>query len=171
MERTGIMIDLKRFETCVCQERSVPDSLCDGDLSFEEKGKKVKLSLRENEEAKAVAIDQCVCIDNELKCDGLFLYRRRNKHWIIMVELKGSDIEHAFEQLAYMRNKRPEYKEIEKLFMNNENGEAQQEAFIVSNVMVSPVDKQKLEKSNGIRVKAILHSVATKPVPDIRQFL
>ena len=165
------MIDLKRFEECVCKGRKAPDSLCDGELSFEEKGKKIKLSLRENEEAKALAIDQCVCIDNDLKCDGIFLYRRRNKHWMIMVELKGSDIEHAYEQLAYMRNNRPEYKEIKQLFMSNEVGRPQQEAFIVSNVMVSAVDKQKMENNKNIRVKAILHSVAIKPVPDLRQFL
>ncbi len=165
------MIDIKKFETCTCREKGVPDGLCESKLSFEEKGKKVRLSLRANEEAKALAIDQCVCKDNDLKCDGLFLYRRKNRHWIIMIELKGRDIEHAFEQLAYMRNHRPEYKEIEQLFMEGGNGRAQPEAFIVSNYKITSVLQQKLERTHRIRVKAILHSVATKPIPDIRYYL
>lgn len=165
------MIDVEKFEICVCRNKGIPDKLCESNLSFEEKGKKVRLTLRGNEEAKALAIDQCVCKDNNMKCDGLFLYRRKNKHWIIMVELKGGDIEHAFEQLAYMRNNRPEYKEIEQLFMAGEKGRAQQEAFIVSNYKILITEQQKLEIANGIRVKTILHSAATKPIPDLRQYL
>ncbi len=165
------MISIWKFETCVCRDRRIPDKLCEGNLSFEEKGKKVRLTLRANEEAKALVIDQCVCRDNNLKCDGIFLYRRKNKHWIIMVELKGRDIEHAFEQLAYMKNNRTEYQEIARLFMEGERGRAQQEAFIVSNFKISITEKQELENDHRIRVKTILHSAATTPIPDIRQYL
>jgi hypothetical protein len=171
MELTEVMIELKDFETCVCKSKGAPNSLCENKLTFEEKGKKVKLSIKANEEAKALAIDQCVCKDNLLKCDGLFLYRRKNNHWMIMVELKGRDIVHAFEQLAYMKHHRPVYKEIEHLFMPENPGQLHHEAFIVSNFKITTVEQQKLEQRHGIRVKSILHSEATKPIPDIRKYL
>jgi hypothetical protein len=165
------MIDLGPFETCVCQSRAIPNTLCDSNLSFEEKGKKVKITTRPGEEAKALAIDQCVCTDNQLKCDGMFLYRRQNKHWMILAELKGSEIEHAFKQLHYMQNNRPEYKQIETLFMTGQVGQLKHEAFIVSNFKKTEVEKQKLENQYGMRVKAILHSEASSPVPDVRRYL
>ena len=90
---------------------------------------------------------------------------------MILVELKGSEVEHAFEQLVYMRKHRPEYKKIEKLFITGQNRNMSHEAFIVSNFKKTEVEKQKLENTYRIRVKAILHSEATIPVPDIRQYL
>jgi hypothetical protein len=165
------MIDLGQFETCVCKSRGIPNNLCDGDLSFDEKGKKVKISTRTGEEAKALAIDQCVCNDANLKCDGLFLYRRQNKNWMILIELKGSEIEHAFKQLHYTRNNRPEYEQIETLFMAGQRGSLKHEAFVVSNFKKTEVEKQKLENKYGIRVKAILHSEACIPMLDVRRFL
>jgi len=55
--------------------------------------------------------------------------------------------------------------------MTGQRGIPKQEAFVVSNYIVSGVDKQKLEERFGIRVKAILHSEATFPVPDVRGYL
>lgn len=165
------MINIGRYETCVCKRRSVPHSLCNGVLEFEEKGKKVKLVPRNGEEAKAVVIDGCVCNDSHLKCDGIFLLRSNNKNYMILVELKGKNIDHAFEQLAYVRNHRPEYTELKQLFMENQPGSLRHEAFIVSNFVLKKVEHQKLENTYNIRVKGILHSEATKPVPDIRTLL
>lgn len=169
-QKTVIYLD--GFTSCVCSGRAVPNKLCDGELAFEEKGKKVTLSLRSGEEAKALAIDGCVLTDNEPKCDGLFLYRaRNNKNFILLVELKGGEIDHAFGQLNYMRNNRPEYTQIKTLFMNNQTGSLREEAFIVSNHGISTVDKQKLENQNQLRVKAILFSEASSPRPDLRDYL
>lgn len=162
------MINIGSYETCVCKRRSVPHSLCNGVLEFEEKGKKIKLVPRNGEEAKAVVIDGCVCNDNNKKCDGIFLLRSNNKNYMILVELKGKNIEHAFEQLAYVRKHRPEYTELKQLFMENQPGSLRHEAFIVSNFVLKKVEHQKLENTYNIRVKGILHSEATKPVPDIR---
>ncbi len=97
------MIDLGRFEECVCRRRGVPNVLCEDNLTLEEKGIKVRLTLRSGEEAKALVIDQCVCKDEGLKRDGMFLYRRKNRRWMILAELKGSNIEHAVKQLAFMK--------------------------------------------------------------------
>ena len=162
------MIDLGRFEECVCRRKGVPNVLCEDNLILEEKGIKVRLSLRTGEEAKALVIDQCVCQDDDLKCDGMFLYRRKSRHWMIMVELKGSNIEHAFKQLAYMKHNRPEHNEIEQLFAAGQNGAMCHQAYIVSNCTLSTVQQQKLEHFYNIRIKKILHSEATKPIPDIR---
>jgi hypothetical protein len=74
-------------------------------------------------------------------------------------------------QLHYMRTNRPEYKQIKTLFMAEQTGSLKHEAFVVSNYIVSGVDKHKLEEKYGIRVKAILHSEATSPVPDVRRYL
>lgn len=90
---------------------------------------------------------------------------------MILIELKGTHVEDAFEQLLYMQTQRSEYKEIEALFMAGQNGRLHREAFIVSNFKRNEVEKQRLENRYGIRVKAILHSEATSPVPDVRAYL
>lgn len=166
------MIELGKYGSCVCSGRSVPNELCDGVLAFEEKGKKVSLSLRSGEEGKALAIDGCILTDNLPKCDGLFLFRgRSNRNFMILVELKGGEIDHAYEQLAYMRSKRTEYNDIKDLFLNGQSGSLREEAFIVSNHRISTVEKQKMEISNQIRVKAILYSEGSSPRPDLREYL
>lgn len=166
------MIDLGSYERCACAGRNNPNSLCGGELILEEKGKKVQLRPRRGERAKAVVIDGCVCTDNQTKCDGLFLLRgSNNMHYMILVELKGSDIPHAFEQLAYVRYERAEYKEIESLFMTGERGQPNHLAFIVSNRMISPPEIQKLEKKKNIRVRKILLSKVTSKIEDIREYI
>lgn len=165
------MIDLEHFENCVCIANGRPHELCRGDLSLEEKGKKVKLSIKRGEEAKALVIDGCICTDNNLKCDGLFLFRQGVKNWMILVELKGDDLDRAFSQLSHTRNNRVEYSEIRDLFMKNHSGQLYQTAFIVSNKIPDKNELQKLENGHNLRLKACLHSEATTPIPDIRDYL
>lgn len=145
--------------------------MCDSSEAFEEKGKKIKLVPRTGENVKALVIDQCICTDNKPKCDGLFVFRQSSRYWMILVELKGEDIEHAFSQLAYMRKERQEYKEIQQLLNLGNDRNIRHEAFIVSNFKMPSTAKQKLENTHSIRVKHILHSEATKPVPDIRNYI
>ncbi len=165
------MINLGKFQSCVCNSRANPSDLCDGKLSFEEKGKKVTLIPKKGEEAVAIAVDGCVCSDGNLKCDGLFLHKKGNKRWIILVELKGKELEHAFEQLAFMKNKRQEYRELCQLFSEENTLYLQEKAFIVSNHILNRTEHQKLENANRIRVAKILHSAATKPIPNLRDYL
>lgn len=165
------MINLGKYQSCVCRGRANPNDLCDGKLTFEEKGKKVTLEPRAGEQAVAVVIDGCVCDDNASKCDGMFLYKRSNKRWIILVELKGGDLEHAFEQLAFMKNQRQEYKELYNLFSEENKYSLHEKSFIVSNHIIQRTEHQKLENSNRIRVAKILHSAATKPIPNLRDYL
>lgn len=165
------MIDLAHFEDCVCIANGRPHRLCQGNLSFEEKGKKVRLSIKRGEEAKALVIDGCICNDNDSKCDGLFLYRQGIKNWMILVELKGTDLDRAFSQLAYTRNDRVEYAEIKDLFMQDQPGRLLEAAIIVSNRIPDKNELQKLENAHALRLKACLHSEATTPIPDIREIL
>lgn len=169
--KTNSMINIGHYQACACVGRANPDSMCDGQHTFVEKGKKVTLKPKAGEEAIAVVIDGCVCADNDTKCVGMFLYKRSNKRWIILVELKGVDIEHAFEQLAYTKMHRPEYKEIQRLFSEENRHFLTEKMFIVSNRIIHKVEHKKLENKYKIRVSPILHSVATTPIPNLRTYL
>ncbi|MFZ4524571.1 MAG: hypothetical protein ACOYOE_03245 [Chlorobium sp.] len=143
--------------------------LCDAVLTFSEKGKKVKLVPRNDEEAKALVLDGCVFQDKLARCDGMFLLRSGNKKVIILVELKGAhDIPHAFEQLAYVQKYREEYRLIVDRFRKDGTGQLVEKAFIISNGMLSKPDREREEKKHGIRVREVLHCEATSPVPDLR---
>lgn len=163
------MINTGDFENCVCRGRGNPHNLCDGPLTFQEKGKKVKLTPKIGEEARAIVLDGCVCDDDKPRCDGLFLFRNNQKRAIVLVELKGVHIDQAFEQLAWTRYHRKEYREIRELF--TKNAPAKELAFVVSNYIPTKRELIHLEKENKIRVKQILHSEATKPLPELRKHL
>jgi hypothetical protein len=166
------MIDIGRFESCVCTRRGEPDEMCSGPFSFEENGKKVRLQPKgRDEETKAVVLDQCVFRDNNPKCDGMFLFRRQHRYWMILVELKGTNIEHAAGQLAATKHYRPEYQEIKGLINANASGQLTELAFIISSAMPSRTVIRRLEDQNNIRIKGILHSTATTPIPDLRSNL
>lgn len=90
---------------------------------------------------------------------------------MILVEFKGGDIDHAFEQIKYTREKRTEYSSLKNQFSQNRKGNIIESAFVISNHRINPVSHQKLEKNYGVRVKAVLHSEATTPLPDLRKWL
>jgi|SRR5690554_4710106 len=164
------MIDIGSFESCVCTRRGAPDEMCSGPYSFEEKGKKVSLQPKgREEETKALVLDQCVFRDNNPKCDGMFIFRRRHRYWMILVELKGTNIEHAAGQLAVTIHNRPEYQAIKGMVNANASGQLTELAFIISSAIPSKPAIRRLEDQNNIRIKAILHSTATTPIPDLRK--
>lgn len=164
------MINLGRFSECVCKAKGNPHKLCDGELSFEEKGKKVKLTPKPGELAKALVVDGCICTDKQPRCDGLFIVKQKNKQCIIMVELKGTRLQDAFDQLTYMKYQRPEYVELLELLKEDSPVTVSELAFIVSNYIPTKREMHDLERSNQIRVNNILHSEATKPIPDLRNY-
>lgn len=165
------MIDLGLFESCVCVRKGDPSDSCAERLVLQEKGKKVTLRPRQSESAKLLVLDGCVFKDNLLKCDGIFFYEKGNKAHMILVELKGGDIDHAFEQIKYTREQRTEYSSLKNLFSQNRSGSILESAFVISNHWIDRVSHQKLEKTYGIRVKAVLHSEATTPISDLRSWL
>ena len=164
-------ISVAGFDRCVCSGRRHPHRLCDGELAFEEKGKKIRLSPKSEEDGVAIVLDGCVFDDDETKCDGLFLWKRAtSKKCAILVELKGAhDIEHAFEQIAYVRGNRPEYRKIVDAFRSDPGtSTVLEKAVIVSNGMIGGRKLEKYEEQYGIRVRAVLDSDATTRMTDVR---
>lgn len=144
--------------------------LCDGKLGFSEKGKKVRLELRGDEEGLAMVLDGCVFTDDGLpRCDGLFLFQKQGKKAAILIELKGAGhIEEAFAQLAYVRHERAEYAEIVSLLERDGPGKVRHMAYIVSNGKTDHPWIERLEKAHRIRVKEILHCDSSTAIPGIR---
>jgi len=165
-------IPIAPYEKCVCKKMGNTFSLCDRELTFIEKGKKIRLIPRKDEEAIALVLDGCVFEDNEPKCDGLFLWKGRSRKCAILVELKGAHhIDWAFEQIAYVRQKRPEYRNLIEAFKTSEGpGMVIQKAVIVSNGMKDTNAWEKLENQHGFRACAVLQCEATTPVRDVREF-
>lgn len=163
-----------RAQGCTCQRMKgqQPSDLCAGRYTFEEKGKEVKFVPRQQEETQAIALDGCVFRDNQIRCDGLFLWRQSGggRKVAALVELKGaSDIPRGYEQLAHVRRHRQEYHD----FVNDLNtppGELAKElAFIVTNGALPKPQQENLEHEYGIRVRLIMHSSPTGPTPDLRE--
>src|SRR5690554_5125281 len=69
------MIDTSPYQHCECLRMGNRHSVCQSELSLEEQGKKVTLSPRRGEEAKAIVLDGCVFTDNDTKCDALYLFK------------------------------------------------------------------------------------------------
>ena len=160
------------FEHCVCLGRAEPCDLCEDRLTFSEKGKKVRLSLRSGEEAKAIVLDGCVFEDDELKCDGLFLFRpASNKKVACLVELKGAgDIPHAFGQIAHVSHNRRQYRDIIEAFREDSPGGVVEKAVIITNGSLSKTKRERLENEYRIRVAEIIHSEASSKIPDLREY-
>lgn len=166
------MIDLGPYAECACKRMGNTFPMCKTDLMLEEQGKKVTLTLRAHEEARALVLDGCVFTDNDTKCDALYLYQGSGKKVMALVELKGAnDIHRAFEQLSYTRWHRPEYADLKERFKGASQGQLVEKAFVVSNGMLSKPEKERLEKTHRIRVMAVLHSEPVKKVPDLREYL
>lgn len=164
------MINVGPFQKCQCMNIGNPHDLCDGPLKFEEKGKKVSLIPKGDEDAIALVIDGCICKDNNPKCDGLFIFEKKNRRWMILVELKGSHPSDAVRQLAYTKKARQEYAQIRDL-IRQDKYQVLERAFIISNYIIGQAELKKLEISHGIMVSAIVHSEATKPIPDLREYI
>lgn len=165
------MVDLGPYSHCECRRINNTYPLCQTDLMLEENGKKICLTLRANEKAKALVLDGCVFTDNNTKCDAMYLFQGQNKKVVALVELKGAgDIPHAFEQLAYTRQQRHEYADLKQRLDKAGPGQLIEKAFVVSNGMLSKPETERLENAHGIRVSAVLYSEPTSRVPDLRDW-
>jgi len=165
------MIDTTPYQHCECMRMGNQFAVCKSELSLEEKGKKVTLTPRRGEEAKAIVLDGCVFTDNNIKCDALYLFNGNGKKVAALVELKGAgDIRHAFEQLAYTRKHRPEYQVLKSGLDKSAQGQILEKAFIVTNGMLPKPEREKLENAHGIRISAVLQSEASSKIPDLRDW-
>lgn len=165
------MIDTTPFDDCACKRMGNIHALCRSELTIEEQGKKVCLSLRGDEEAKVLVLDGCVFADNSTKCDALYLFKSHRRKIAALVELKGAgDIPHAFEQLAYRQKFRPEYAQLKNQLDRSGPGTLIEKAFIVTNGMLTRPEKERLENQHQIRVSEVLYSEPSGKVPDLRDW-
>ena len=91
---------------CICLANKLPCDLCCGDLCFIDEGIHVVFRPKKDEVAIAVALDGCVFTDNRKKCDGMFVLSRSDRTDLLLVEMKGSHLEDAYEQIAYVAKHR-----------------------------------------------------------------
>lgn len=163
----------EKYKSCVCVRRGEPHALCSGALGLRENRMEVCLNPHHGEEAFAIVIDGCMVSEKDKlpRCDGIFLLKQPNKKWVITVELKGSDLYRAYEQLKYTRLSRAFYKDLVSEFRNHETTQLMETSFIVSNLIISAVEKTKMNLQFNFNVRSILQTTATTPVPDLRKEL
>lgn len=167
------MIVLGKNE-CICQKYSNPNprEVCKDQYTLSEEGKSITLKPRIGEDVMTIVLDKCIIDDNNTKCDGLFLYKTSSKKHSFLVELKGAgEIEKAFVQLSYTKYNRKEYKNIINLFYQLDNQKVLEKFAIVSNGSIEKTRLEILENQYNIRVKKILHSEATTPIPDLKELI
>ena len=158
---------------CICLANKRPCDLCCGDLCFMDEGIHVVFRPKKDEVAIAVALDGCVFTDNRKKCDGMFVLFRSHQIDVLLVELKGSHLEDAYEQIAYVVNHRQEYADVvsHQASLAPINRRVRESSVIVSTGKINKRDKEKLEKAWGVRPAIITAQKPASAAPDLRKFL
>jgi hypothetical protein len=128
---------------------------------------------KKNEAAVAVALDGCVFTDNRKKCDGMFVLFRSHQIDVLLVELKGSHLEDAYEQIAYVVNSRQEYADAVSHLASSApiNRRVRESSVIVSTRKIDKRDRKKLEKAWGVRPEIIAAQKPASAAPDLRKYL
>lgn len=167
------MIDLGINNHCICKKYKNTQTECVDEYTIMEQGKSVRLSSKNgNEKVCTIIIDQCLITGNQTKCDALFLFHSKSKKVSFLTELKGAgDIPKAFSQLSYTQKNRNEYKDTIKKFKELDSQSVIEKFIIVSNGFLDKTRQEELENEHKIRVTAILHSEATSPVPNLRDYI
>lgn len=85
------------------------------DFSFSEKGKRYHCTLSTPSNCAGFQVDGDIIVDG-FRCDKLAVIEKDNKHWTeVFVELKGSDVMHAVEQLdATLQHKIFQHKSVDR---------------------------------------------------------
>lgn len=158
---------------CICLANKRPCDLCCGDLCFMDEGIHVVFRPKKDEVAIAVALDGCVFTDNRKKCDGMFVLSRSDRTGLLLVEMKGSHLEDAYEQIAYVVIHRQEYTDIVSHLASLAPAKLRvsETSVIVSTGKINPRDREKLEKAWGIRPVIVTVQKPARAAPDLRKFL
>ena len=158
---------------CICLANKRPCDLCCGDLCFMDEGIHVVFRPKKDEVAIAVALDGCVFTDNRKKCDGMFVLSRSDRTGLLLVEMKGSHLEDAYQQIAYVVNNRQEYTDIVSHLASLAPGKlrVRETSVIVSTGLINPRDREKLEKAWGIRPAIFMVQKPARAAPDLRKYL
>lgn len=158
---------------CICLANKVPCDLCCGDLCLLDAGIHVVCRPKKNEAVVAVALDGCVFTDNRKKCDGMFVLSRSDRTSLLLVEMKGSNIGDAYEQIAYVINHRQEYTDTVSHLASLAPGKlrVRETSVIVTTGQINTSYKDKLEKAWGIRPAIFTVQKPAGAAPDLRKFL
>jgi hypothetical protein len=87
--------------------------------------------------------------------------------------MKGSHLEDAYEQIAYVVNHRQEYTDIVSHLASLAPGKlrVRETSVIVSTGQINPRDQAKLEKAWGIRPAIFTVQKPARAAPDLRKYL
>lgn len=130
-------------------------------MDFRKKANRLSLGSRSEEEVKAVVDDDCLLSSQQAKkCDGLSIFsdnkENNKKIYIVLVELKGTDIDTAFEQLTSVKQSQ-EYREIITCLTRKSNCgkpvKPSEQYLIVTNSNLSRNQQAKPEKHYRIKTK------------------
>lgn len=159
------------LESCICRANKLPCELCCGDLCFLDDGIHVVFRPKRGEVAVALALDGCVFTDNRKKCDGMFVLSRAGQIYVLLVELKGSHIDDAYEQISFVVNHRQEYRDvINSLSPKVANAkQIKQRSFIVTTSAIDLSVRQKLENAYRVRPEIITVEKPASLAPDLRK--
>jgi hypothetical protein len=158
---------------CICLANKRPCDLCCGDLCFIDEGIHVVCRPKKNEAVVAVALDGCVFTDNRKKCDGMFVLSRSDRTSLLLVEMKGSNIGDAYEQIAYVINHRQEYTDIVSHLASLAPGKlrVREASVIVTTGQINASYKAKLGKAWGISPAIFTVQKTAGAAPDLRKYL
>jgi hypothetical protein len=128
---------------------------------------------KKDEVAIAVALDGCVFTDNRKKCDGMFILSRSDRTGLLLVEMKGSHLEDAYEQIASVVNHRQEYTDTVSHLASLVLAKLRvtETSVIVSTGKINQRDREKLEKVWGIRPTIITVQKPARAAPDLRKYI
>jgi hypothetical protein len=87
--------------------------------------------------------------------------------------MKGSHLEDAYEQIAYVVNHRQEYTDFVSHLASLALGKlrVRETSVIVSTGQINPRDKAKLEKAWGIKPAIFTVQKPARAAPDLRKYL
>jgi len=143
---------------CICLGKDCPQKLCADQYTLREQGIQVKLkpkSKNSKQTVKAIVVDGCLLGNKTKKCDGLFIFSQAQKTYIALIELKGSNIEDAFEQLSCTRDSQ-EYRNIHKSIRESFKHTLVERWFIITSRTIGARERCQYEKEyDKIRLKVI----------------
>lgn len=165
------LIDLPKAVDCTCRTNLDPHDLCNGRYRLNENGVKVQMLPKKGEQVQLIILDGCLCTNEGRKCDALFVYQGKKGKVLISVELKGTDIPSAVEQLALTR-KREEYQTIQEAFAEiKPHGHVREKAVLVSYQLIGQRDRVMLTRDHGLPFLPLVTTKGTGRVQDIRGLL
>lgn len=156
---------------CSCQGKKTPHPICAGTLRLDENGVKVQLKPRVGESAQLIIMDGCFCSAKGKKCDALYLLQQNSIRQLLTVELKGTHVEDAVEQLADTLE-RDEYKRVKRNFSILEPIMPLREySFVLSHQSLGSLDLKRLRQARNFKLRVITTSKGTGKMTDLRRWL